>query len=673
VRYYELLFEAAYDSMITSMLSKYPDFIDAINWAKQSNSLAKRQDRVVWYLRQVRGIIEAEDIQNKLDVIEKLQQTLDHYLLQEIPKINSYIFSNDKNIDVTFNELKALENEFRKRQQKNRPVPIKKGDYKLIEYPDGSNWWFVNRAYCKDEGRSGHHCGNVDGQTNKSQRILSYRDRYNSVLLTFILHKNGKLGEMKAKYNRKPESKYHKVIIDLLLNDIVKGIQGGGYLPTQNFSLSDLQPNEIDKLYKLKPKIVLDFIKNNPISILKVPEELADILSKNRRIDTLSKEFLTLRKNPSTKNWTNLLVRLDKNRGLDGLDFDDLYRLWHMSPVEAKKRTLQILVDNIIYANYEMEDTDNTGYSEYDWPTEFRVPKIAKNVFIKQFDNDNSGSRSRSRDMWPYVFYIIQLALPNINNDQKEQNEFFKYLRFFNSENFSLLEVKQEFKNLFEKNPNLKKSNFIVNFIMETSGIFSTAELEEITGISDINKIIKNISVEQYLDLLKRMKGIHFGSKIDDIFKTENFAKAVSLLSPKELRATGLLNADDGFEHLVYICLNSDTETAKKILQLVKNSIKLYDWDSFTSNILIDISEKELKDENFCKMLMNFDSNLYKYIPHKNRTKEMTLSHIDAASRQRLNYVEIGLIPDELFKDKDVIKALKKVGFKDDELDDYIW
>ena len=667
MRYYELLFEAAYDSMITSMLSKYPDFIDAINWAKQTNSLAKRQDRVVWYLRQVRGIIEAEDIQNKLDVIEKLQQTLDHYLLQEIPKINSYIFSNDKNIDVTLNELKALEKEFRNTQQKNSPVPIKRGDYKLIEYPDGSNWWFVNRAYCKDEGRSGHHCGNVDGQTYKSQRILSYRDRYNSVLLTFILHKNGKLGEMKAKYNRKPESKYHKVIIDLLLNDIVKGIAGGGYLPTQNFSLSDLQPNEIDKLYKLKPKIVLDFIKNDPISILKVPEELADnILSKNRRIDTLSKEFLTLRKNPSTKNWTNLLVRLDINRGLYGLEFENLYRLWYMAPIEAKKRTLQILVDNIVFTNYEMDaDEDNfTGYSEYDWPVEFRVPKVAKDVFIQEF------SGSLTNDIYPYVLYIIQLALPNINNDQKEQNEFLTYLKFFDNENFLDPEVKQEFKNLFEKNPNLKKSNFIANFIMETSNMFSIADLEEITGIYDINKIMKNVPVEQYLDFLKnRKKDISFGSKIDDIFKTDNFAKAISLLSPKELKATGLSNDDEGVDLLVYICLNSDTKTTKKILQLVKSSVDdEYDWNMFTSRVLTNMS-KELKDENFYKMLMEFDCNLYIYIPQNTRTKEMTLLHIDAANRQK-DDVAVELIPNGLLKDKDIIKALKKAGYRD-FLDDY--
>ncbi len=99
---------------------------------------------------------------------------------------------------------------------------------------------------------SGKHCGNIVGQLQTDQRILSFRKDGN-VLLTFILEPNGYLGEMKAKNNQKPQPKYHPHIMALLLSDRVKGIKGAGYAPWMNFSVFDLNDSNIKTIVSQKP------------------------------------------------------------------------------------------------------------------------------------------------------------------------------------------------------------------------------------------------------------------------------------------------------------------------------------------------------------------------------------------------------------------------------------
>jgi hypothetical protein len=93
------------------------------------------------------------------------------------------------------------------------------------------------------------------------------------VILTFILEKNGYLGEMKAKANLKPAEKYHANIMQLLLNPIVKGIKGAGYAPYMNFSIFDLSENDIKVLMNHgKQKLILDQIYAEPMEFFKAPE-----------------------------------------------------------------------------------------------------------------------------------------------------------------------------------------------------------------------------------------------------------------------------------------------------------------------------------------------------------------------------------------------------------------
>jgi hypothetical protein len=277
----ELLLEApTYEAMITSLKKNFPNNIKEIDDnIKQAKSILVKSDRIVWYIKILRAYLNNEinrvsGTYNFKDM-ETFNNDLFHYYGHNINEIINTELVN-QNISELFNTFQDYITKYQKSPK--APVPVKEGDYQLIPKPpakftDGSSWWFIDRGFCEEEGRSGKHCGNVMGQHDTSQRILSLRTANHNVILTFILEKNGYLGEMKAVANQKPAEKYHYQIMQLLLNPIVKGIKGAGHHPWMNFSVFDLPENEIDVLIKHgKKSFIIDQIISEPIEFLKAPE-----------------------------------------------------------------------------------------------------------------------------------------------------------------------------------------------------------------------------------------------------------------------------------------------------------------------------------------------------------------------------------------------------------------
>jgi hypothetical protein len=271
------LFEASYDGMIVNLRTQYPEQVAYINdnlrWAK---TVLKKDERIVWWLRLLTQHLKDP---NSID-IQNIGSEIEHYMGFAIPGIQEYQFAK-KTPEQIVAELNAIQQEHEKKLSQDKPtVTPQEGDHELIKFNDGSAWWFVNRAYCSDEGASGSHCGNVTGQRKKDQRILSYRID-NRVKMTFILEPNGKLGEMKAWGNQKPSKRLHPYIMSLLQNDIIKGIKGGGYLPDNNFSIFDLDDKDLRTLQQVKPNLIRDQISISPIQIIKAPVWLRKIYMKN--------------------------------------------------------------------------------------------------------------------------------------------------------------------------------------------------------------------------------------------------------------------------------------------------------------------------------------------------------------------------------------------------------
>jgi len=306
-----------YKQIMDTMINA--DIIDqneAQNLLKTVKSLLKRADRIIWWLRwfrldktgevienktemikrqwelkQKRGVSSPdtpeteEEVRQKIDELENLYKKItkkdyNYYLdnsiplytfndnfnlrvlnnhwatmFEQSPQVNQVEWSADLSPSDLFQRLERAEEEWKQKQQEElEPEP---DDQIIIDYGKYA-WVKLDREYCELEGRAMGHCGNT-GTPQEGDRILSFRTKVDGGKqrphLTFILDKNGYLGEMKGRGNDKPSEKYHPYIIDLLKKDFVKGIKGGGYMPENNFDLSDLDDQTREELVEQKPEL----------------------------------------------------------------------------------------------------------------------------------------------------------------------------------------------------------------------------------------------------------------------------------------------------------------------------------------------------------------------------------------------------------------------------------
>ncbi len=186
-----------------------------------------------------------------------LQILLTHWstMFEQSPQVNQVEWEANLEPIVLHEKLQEAEEEWeQKQEQELEPEP---DDQIIIDYGKYA-WVKLDREYCDAEGKAMGHCGNT-GTPQEGDRILSFRTKVSDTRqkphLTFILDKDGYLGEMKGRGNDKPSEKYHPYIIDLLQKDFVKGIKGGGYLPENNFSLSDLDEEQRKALIEQKPQL----------------------------------------------------------------------------------------------------------------------------------------------------------------------------------------------------------------------------------------------------------------------------------------------------------------------------------------------------------------------------------------------------------------------------------
>lgn len=252
MRAIEFIMEAAWDGMIDRLVRQYPEKSDwtrtIASWARET---LKKQDRIVWFLKQLEKSYQAND-----DSTNTLSRQLDHFMSIQYQPIQDYQFGNQSPQQV-LTGLRALEDKYQETARKADAVRLQPGDRVIKDWGNGMQWIYTDRAYCPDEGRSGAHCGNVVGKTQTDQRIISLRHK-GQVEVTFILHADGKLGEMKGRHNTKPKASLHPYILWLLEQPFIRGIQGGGYAPGSNFSIRDLSSEQLAKLKQARPDLDVD-------------------------------------------------------------------------------------------------------------------------------------------------------------------------------------------------------------------------------------------------------------------------------------------------------------------------------------------------------------------------------------------------------------------------------
>ena len=295
----------------TKIINTYYERLKNIFTFKDNDKTIIYYNNILWCLQYL------EQNLNNIEAFDKFIEEINHYQLY-IPKVE---FKNQKPEDIIA-KLKKFYDEAKAKEEKNKGITPQKNDEILIKCKSGNSWWFVDRAYCPEEGRSGNHCGNVVGQQKPDQRILSLRNSANQVILTFILEPDNTLGEMKMRGNHKPSKEYHKQIMSLLKSDGFKiknksgkvirefqisGISGRGYLPHMNFSMFDLSEEDLLDIHKHNNKFIIDQIKITPTEILRSFDKIKQ-LYKNK----VNPQIKNLINNPSAENWNKIITKSKK-------------------------------------------------------------------------------------------------------------------------------------------------------------------------------------------------------------------------------------------------------------------------------------------------------------------------------------------------------------------------
>lgn len=142
--------------------------------------------------------------------------------------------------------------------------------------PDGSEkllfdlgkfkWFDLQKNYCEDEGEAMGHCGNSHS-TGSHETIISLRrvmkvgnKEYHRPSLTFILDTiSGYLTETRGRANTKPKKSYHPFIVELFRDNRIKGISLRYNDEKDNFVISDLNHEMLQRLYSIRPDLKEQF------------------------------------------------------------------------------------------------------------------------------------------------------------------------------------------------------------------------------------------------------------------------------------------------------------------------------------------------------------------------------------------------------------------------------
>lgn len=246
-------------------------------------------------------------IPKQLTKMPSVRMTIDQNIPRRIDSVKDYLIANKdnnqlksrlNNSEFSIEKLEKESENWHEELKAKKAKPARESETFIDLSHLGSQWqgwrWVsLDRSYCEMEKESAGHCGNA-GYV-KGDNIFSLRDPQNIAHLTFIENK-GVLGEMKGRNNTKPSPRYHVPIIELLKNDKIKSIRGGGYLQENNFSLDDLKNKEA--LLKIKPNLNFSVYRKEFIdSLLKLPDkeklsEIESILDERFILDEEHNDFV---------------------------------------------------------------------------------------------------------------------------------------------------------------------------------------------------------------------------------------------------------------------------------------------------------------------------------------------------------------------------------------------
>ena len=241
-------------------LLREEDFLNqAVRAYPRDSSYREKLPLVQKELRKIKSKLNTEGENSITPGTQQWFTDMGHFLSLGLHKIEQIVWDK-QTPDALYQEMREIERAWQAETAQSVDMTSDAKAKPVLKFPDGSAWFNLSREYCRTEGDAMGHCGN-SASPKPGDRVLSYRipTGYKGIWrpeATFILDKDGYLGEMKGRDNKKPRAELHPYIIELLKQPFVNGIKGGGHDPAENFSMNDLDRATRERLQEQYPKLL---------------------------------------------------------------------------------------------------------------------------------------------------------------------------------------------------------------------------------------------------------------------------------------------------------------------------------------------------------------------------------------------------------------------------------
>jgi murein DD-endopeptidase MepM/ murein hydrolase activator NlpD len=129
----------------------------------------------------------------------------------------------------------------------------------------GYYWVHLGKGYCDDERERMGHCGRSNtGKLISFRKINEFGE--GESYLTVDYRPGGIVGDFHRHGNKKPTSRFHKQIVDFLINTrypVTQLTQQGVHRYEDNFQLADLSPEDLRKVYQGNAALRFDISNPN--------------------------------------------------------------------------------------------------------------------------------------------------------------------------------------------------------------------------------------------------------------------------------------------------------------------------------------------------------------------------------------------------------------------------
>lgn len=217
---------------------------------------------------------------------------------------------------------------------------VETGDV-FIDYrdSDGVGYYWVNLhvAHCSAEQERMGHCGRASqgGELISLRRINQFGE--GESYLTVDYRPGGVLGDFHRHGNKKPTSRFHRQIVDFLINTrfpVTSLTRQGVHRYEDNFHLSDLSPADLKRVYDNNPSLkydinneavwpeIIDGIMNGDINFENYPASIKVKLLKKSKSLNKEEELLSKFTNGII---TDIFNRIDELDGTDKTTFTSAF------------------------------------------------------------------------------------------------------------------------------------------------------------------------------------------------------------------------------------------------------------------------------------------------------------------------------------------------------------